>query len=79
MGSYFNECSVFWYVNSLLGRPISDGGLGLLVLVSSAAIMLFLSFLSKKLNVRWINDFALSISMVFGMVMAIVYTQLGVI
>jgi hypothetical protein len=67
---FFGMLSVF------LGRPITTGGLSLLVLLSSAVVMLLLTWLSKVLNKSWIKDFALSVSMVAGMAFAVLFTQL---
>lgn len=77
-GKLLMNALFFGMLTVFLGRPIAEGGLGLYVLLSSAAIMTLLTVVSKKLNIRWIGDFALSISMVAGMAMAIVFTQLGV-
>ncbi len=64
---FFGMLSVF------LGRPVVAGGIQLLVLVSSAAIMLIITYLGKKLRQQWIHDFSLAISMIAGMALAILF------
>lgn len=46
-----------------------------LVMVSSAIMMLLCGLLKKVTNWRWISDYALPVSMVFGMIMAIPLTN----
>lgn len=68
---FFGMLSVF------LGRPIAEGGLPLYVLLSSAVIMIVLNLISKRFKLNWVNDFALSFSMIGGMALAILYTHIG--
>lgn len=68
---FFGMLSVF------LGRPVVNGGISLMVLVFSGVIMGLLTLLAKKTGLQWINDFALSVSMVAGMGFAVVLTQIG--
>lgn len=56
-----------------MGSPVVKGGVPLAVLLSSAALMLGLTFLAKKAKISWLNDFALAISMIGGMGLAILY------
>ena len=67
---FFGMLSVF------LGKPIAGGGIQLYVLISSGLIMLAISFLGNKLKLSWLNDFALALSMVGGMALAILYTNI---
>jgi len=67
----------FGMISVFLGRPIASGGIGLYVLLSSAFIMLGLTYLSKKMKINWLADFALSVSMVAGMGLAILFTNIG--
>ena len=67
---YFGVLSVF------IGQPIVAGGVPLLTLISSALIMLGLTYLIKKYNIKWLNSFALSFSMVGAMVLAIVFSKM---
>ena len=69
---FFGMLSVF------LGQPIVAGGLPLLVLLGSAFVMLVLTKISDKMTLPWLKDFALSVSMVAGMGLAILLTGLGV-
>lgn len=67
---FFGMLSVF------IGPPIVKGGLALAVLLSSAFIMVGLTYIAKKIKINWLNEFALSISMVAGMVLAVFYAKL---
>lgn len=66
-------------LSTFLGHPITSGGLSLYVLISSAVIMLLLTWLGKKTKQRWIGDFALSVSMIAGMGFAVLFTQIGLV
>ncbi|MCQ2413955.1 MAG: DUF5058 family protein [Clostridia bacterium] len=46
-----------------------------LVMVTSAVIMMICGVISKKYKVRWITDYALPLSLIVGMAMAIPYTN----
>ncbi len=70
---FFGMLSVFF------GEPIVSGGLSLLVLLSSAAIMLFITWIAKITGKQWIRDFALSVSMIAGMAFAILFSNLGAV
>jgi len=67
MAAYMGLLSVF------IGKPIASGGIGLATLASAAIIMLICSFLVKKFKISWLKDFALSISMIGAMALAIVF------
>lgn len=67
----------FGMLSTFLGHPIAKGGLSLYVLLSSALVMLLLTWVGKTLKKRWISDFALSVSMIAGMGFAILYTNIG--
>lgn len=67
---FFGMLSVF------LAEPIVAGGIELYVLLSSAVIMLLITKIAKQLNQGWLNDFAIAISMVSGMALAIIYTNI---
>lgn len=69
---FFGMLSVF------LGQPIVAGGLPLLVLLGSAIVMFVLTKISDKMTLPWLKDFALSVSMVAGMGLAILLTGLGI-
>lgn len=70
---FFGMLSVF------LGRPITEGGLSLLVLICSALVMLLITYIAKVTKQQWIKDFALSVSMVAGMGFAVLFTQMGIL
>ncbi len=70
---FFGMLSVF------LGRPIAAGGLSLYVMISSGLIMLILNYLGNRLKLQWITDFALSLSMIGGMGLAVLYTNIGLV
>lgn len=52
--------------------------LGILVFVSSAAIIMVLGFLMKRYKWEWLKNYALPVSMVVAMALAILYAGLGV-
>ena len=57
-----------------MADPVAHGGVALVTMVVSAVAMVGIGFLIKKLNLKWLSDFALSISMIVGMGAAIVYS-----
>lgn len=67
---YFGVLSVF------IGQPVVAGGVPLLTMLSSAVIMLALTYLIKKFNIKWLNSFALSFSMVGAMILAILFSEI---
>jgi hypothetical protein len=67
---FFGMLSVF------LGDPLVKGGITFYVLITSGVIMMLLVYIGKKAKIPWLNDFALALSMIGGMVMAVVYTGL---
>jgi hypothetical protein len=52
--------------------------LSILVLLSSAVLIILFGLLMKKLNWQWLKNYALPLSMVLSMVLAIIYASLGV-
>jgi len=68
---FFGMLSVF------LGKPITSGGMELAVLLSSGLMMILLTMIAKQLKQNWLNDFALSLSMIAGMGFAILFTSLN--
>lgn len=52
--------------------PALKGGVGLATILTSGVAMVIVGFCIKKFKMKWLNDFALSISMVAGMAAAIV-------
>lgn len=71
-------------ISAFLGYVFSDVGLvfhgdmsGLIpvfVMLVSAVVMVFCGLLSKKLNQRWVTDYALPFSLICGMAAAIPIT-----
>jgi len=66
----------FGMISVFVGPVITTGGVPLLTMVSSAAIMLGMSFITDKLNINWLKNFALSFSMIAGMALAIFYDSI---
>ena len=83
VGFVFSDISRLWlakdgvYTNSDGEMFSSTSGLiPVVVMVVSALIMAVCGLLMKKLNWKWLNDYALPISMVLGMASAIPVTAL---
>lgn len=54
--------------------PVYEGVTSILVLLTSAVLMLVLTTLSKKVKkLKWVEQFALPVSMLLSMVLAVVY------
>jgi len=66
----------FGMISVFVGPVITTGGVPLLTMVSSAAIMLGISFITEKFKVKWLKNFALSFSMIIGMALAIFYNTM---
>lgn len=66
----------FGMISVFLGRPVATGGIGLYVLLTGAALMMVLTYGAKQLKIKWLEDFALSFSMIGGMAMAIVFNHI---
>ena len=67
---YFGMLSVF------IGQPVVEGGVPLATILSGAAIMSFLTYIIKRFDIKWLNNFALAISMVGAMALAILYSNI---
>ena len=83
MGFVFSDISRLWlsengvYTNSDGEMFSSTSGLiPVVVMAVAALIMAVCGLLMKKLNWKWLNDYALPISMVLGMASAIPVTAL---
>ena len=70
------DCLFVGLASAFGGQLIATGGVTLLTLLTSLALMVLLTLLSRKKGFRWLESFAMSISMVGSMAMAIVYTNL---
>ena len=70
------DCLFVGLASAFGGQMIAAGGVTLLTLLTSLVLMILLTLLSKVRGFRWLESFAMSISMVGAMGMAIVYTNL---
>lgn len=75
-GEIFISALYFGVLSVFIGQPIVAGGVPLLTMVSAAVIMLVLMYLINRFNIKWLNSFALSFSMVGAMVLAIVFSKI---
>ncbi len=83
-GEIFNNAMFLGMISAFLGYVFCDVGLvfsgdtsGLIpvcVMATSAVVMAVFGGLSKKLHVRWMEDYALPLSLVAGMASAIPFT-----
>lgn len=55
----------------LIMEPVMKGGTGLVTIIASGVAMVVLNWLIRKFRIKWLNNFALSISMIAGMAAAI--------
>ncbi|MDR5658846.1 DUF5058 family protein [Serpentinicella sp. ANB-PHB4] len=67
---YFGMLSVF------IGQPVVEGGVPLATTITGGAIMIGLTYLIKKYEIKWLNNFALAISMIGAMGLSIFYTNI---
>ncbi len=65
----------FGLLSAFVGEPLTQGGVPLATIFSSAVIMLLLTFAIKKWKMGWLNNFALSLSMIGGMALAVLYSN----
>ena len=82
----FSNAMFLGMISAFLGYVFADFGqvftgtmsalIPVLVMISSAILMLICGILTKVLKVRWLTDYALPISLVGGMAMAIPITNL---
>jgi len=63
-------------IASFLGPFVTTFGIDTLTLVSSALIMLLVGLVIRVTKAKWLTNFALSISMIAGMALAVLYTHL---
>ena len=70
MAAYMGLIAVF------IGPAVTGGGVGLLTLLSGAAIMLICTFLERRFKLSWLKEFSLSLSMVGAMALAVVFSSL---
>lgn len=70
------DCLFVGLASAFGGQMIAAGGVTILTLLTSLVLMIALTQLSKLRGMRWLESFAMSVSMVGAMGMAIVYTNL---
>jgi hypothetical protein len=62
-------------ISAFLGMGVSGGLLSIVTLISSAGIMILCGVIVKKLNAKWLENFALPLSMLGAMGLAIFYAN----
>ncbi len=75
-GDLFLTAMFLGMISAFLGMGISDGLLSILTLLTSAAIMAVCGVFVKVKKVRWLENFALPISMLGAMALSILYANL---
>ena len=75
-GDLFLTAMFLGMISAFLGMGISDGLLSILTLLTSAAIMAVCGIFVKVLKVKWLENFALPISMLGAMALSILYANL---
>lgn len=75
-GDLFLTAMFLGMISAFLGMGISDGLLSILTLLTSAAIMAVCGVLVKVKKVKWLENFALPISMLGAMTLSILYANL---
>lgn len=75
-GDLFLTAMFLGMISAFLGMGISDGLLSILTLLTSAAIMAVCGVFVKVKKVKWLENFALPISMLGAMTLSILYANL---
>lgn len=75
-GGLFLTAMFLGMISAFLGMGISDGLLSILTLLTSAAIMAVCGVFVKVKKVKWLENFALPISMLGAMALSILYANL---
>lgn len=75
-GELFMTALFLGMISAFLGMGVSGGLLPVLTLLSSAALMVLCGLLVKKAGLVWLTDFALPVSMLGAMALAVLYAQL---
>ncbi len=75
-GEIFMTALFLGMISAFLGMGVSGGLLPVLTLLSSAVLMGVCGLLVKKAGMPWLTDFALPVSMLGAMALAIFYAQL---
>ena len=85
-GEIFNNAMFLGMISAFLGyvfcdvalafKGVTSGLIPVCVMFTSAVVMAICGICAKKLNWRWMEDYALPLSLIIGMVSAIPYTNL---
>ncbi len=75
-GELFMTALFLGMISAFLGMGVSGGLLPVLTLLSSAALMVVCGLLVKKAGLVWLTDFALPVSMLGAMALAVLYARL---
>lgn len=70
-GELFMTALFLGMISAFLGMGVSGGILPVLTLLASAAIMICFGLLIKKAGLRWLEDFAMPLSMLGAMALAV--------
>jgi len=54
--------------------PLVKGGTSLVTMISSAGAMVIMGLVINKTGAKWLKDFAISLSMIFGMITAVIFS-----
>jgi len=63
-------------ISSFLGPYVITFGIDTLTLISSAVIMMLIGLVIRLTKAKWLTNFALSLSLIAGMALAVLYTHL---
>lgn len=74
-GEVFMNALFLGMISAFLGMGVSGGLLPVLTLLSSAVLMIVIGILVKKVRVKWLEDFAMPLSMLGAMALAVFYAQ----
>ena len=66
----------FGVVGVFVARPITAGGLPLVTVATGAVLMTICALLITKLDIKWLREFALPISMVGAMAGAVIFAKI---
>ena len=66
----------FGVIASFVGPYVITFGIETLTLISAAVIMLLIGLVIRATKAKWLTNFALSLSMIAGMALAVLYTHL---
>jgi predicted permease len=73
-GSIFMSALFIGLISAFLGMGVGGGLLSILTLLSSAIIMVGLGILIKKRNLKWLETYAIPISMLGAMGLSLLFS-----